>query len=119
MDGLIDKNMALFTAQSRFGKSVRLTETIWFNWILKEHPEFGRRTEFLDEVRKTIEEPDYIIQGWEGELLALRWCEIALKTPKRLCIVYRELEGDGFVITAFFISRFGRLFRRNVLWQKT
>jgi len=33
--------------------------------------------------------------------------------------VYRELNGDGFVITAFFISRFERLLRRGILWQKS
>lgn len=111
--------MALFVVTSKFGKDIRLTETIWFEKILKEHPEFGQRAEYLDEVRRAIGEPDYIIQGWEGALLALRWCEIAPKTPKHLCVVYRELDGDGFVITAFFISRFGKLLRRGVLWRKT
>lgn len=42
---------------------VRLTETVWFEKILKEHPEFGQRAEYLDEVRKAIEAPDYMIQG--------------------------------------------------------
>ena len=71
-----------------------------------------------DEIKKIIEDPEYIVQGWEGELLAMRWCEIAPKTPKYLCVVYRELNGEGFVITAFFISRFGKLLRRKILWQK-
>ena len=32
-----------------------------------------------------------------GEYLALRWCKIAPKGPKYLCVVYRELEERGFI----------------------
>lgn len=63
-------------------------------------------------------EPEYIVEGWAGELLALKWSEITPRNPKYLCVVYRELNNDGFVITAFFISRYGKLLRRKVVWQK-
>lgn len=108
----------IFVARSKFGKEIRLTRKIWFDKILAEHKEFAQRTDYPDEIKKIIEDPEYIVQGWEGELLAMRWCEIAPKTPKYLCVVYRELNGEGFVITAFFISRFGKLLRRKILWQK-
>jgi len=108
----------LWSATSKFGKLVRLTEKIWLDKILREHPEFALLPEYLDEVRKAIEEPEYIVEGWQQELLALRWCEIAPHSPKYLCVVYREYGDEGFVITAFFISRYGKLLRRKIRWPK-
>ena len=108
----------IFVAKSKFGKEIRLTQKVWYEKILKDHVEFALHSEYLDEVKRTIEEPEYIVEGWEGEMLALRWCEIAPKNAKYLCIVYRELDRDGFVITAFFISRFGKLLKRKILWKK-
>lgn len=108
----------LWIASSKFGKLIRLTSKIWYDKILLEHPEFFATSAYLDELRKAIEDPEYIIEGWKGEYLALRWCEIAPKNPKYLCVVYREYEIDGFIITAFFISRYGKLLRRNVKWRK-
>jgi hypothetical protein len=103
---------------SKFGKRIELSAKIWQEKILQEHPEFALNPEYLNEVFKTIEEPEYIIEGWAGEFLALRWCKIAPKSPKYLCVVYRELEERGFIITAFFISRYGKLLRRKIRWQK-
>jgi hypothetical protein len=104
---------------SKEGKPIRITKSIWRGKILAEHQEFAADNRYLNEVQNTIEDPEFIMEGWSGERLALRWCEIAPKGPKHLCVVYRELEDDGFVITAFFISRFEKLTRRrNILWQK-
>jgi len=108
----------LWVATSKFGKSVRLTEKVWSGKILQEHPEFSLLPGYLDELRKTIEEPEYVVEGWQQESLALRWCETAPKSPKYLCVVYREYNNEGFVITAFFISRYGKLLRRKVIWRK-
>lgn len=108
----------LWSAVSKFGKSIRLTSKVWYNKILLEHPEFLSLPVFLGELRKTIEDPAYIVEGWQKELLALRWCENAPRNPKYLCVVYREHAIDGFVITAFFISRYGKLLRRNIIWRK-
>ncbi|MBU0694036.1 MAG: hypothetical protein KKC11_05135 [Candidatus Omnitrophica bacterium] len=103
---------------SKFGKKIELSPKVWQEKILIEHPEFGLNPEYLNEVFKAVENPEYIVEGWQGEYLALRWCEIAPKSPKYLCVVYRELEERGFIITAFFISRYGKLLRREIKWQK-
>jgi hypothetical protein len=108
----------LFTATSKFGRRIELSLRIWEEKILKEHPEFNLNTRYLNEVLKAIEDPEYIIEGWTGEYLALRWCEIAPNRPKYLCVVYRELQDRGFFITAFFISRYGKLLRRKIKWQR-
>ena len=109
----------VFVTRSRFGKQIRLTGTIWHEKIRKEHAEFAHHRDYLGEIRKTIEDPEIIVEGWSRELLALRLCEIAPKSPKYLCVVYRELNEEGFVITAFFISRVEKLLRRTARWRRT
>jgi len=108
----------IFVAKSKSGKKIRLTKTIWFHKILKRHPELGAAEEYVEQVKRTLEDPDYIVSGWFGEYLALRFCEIAPKGPKYLCVVYRELNDEGFIITAFFISNLRKLLRRGVLWRR-
>jgi len=103
---------------SKFGKKIELSSKVWKEKILLGHPEFSLNPEYLNEIFRTIEDPEYIVEGWTDELLALRWCEVAPKNPKYLCVVYRELEDRGFIITAFFISRYGKLLRRKIKWQK-
>jgi len=108
----------VFTATSKFKKTIRLTEAAWFDKILKDHPELGAKMEYVNEIKRAVEDPDFIVSGWFGEYLALRFCENALKGPKHLCVVYRELDKGGFIITAFFISKPHKLLRKGVLWKK-
>ena len=81
----------LFVAASRTGHQIRLTPAAWRK-IQRDHPEFSGGIDYLEEVRRTLEDPDYLVVGWEGADLALRWCEIAPGSPKHVCVVYRELE---------------------------
>ena len=97
----MEPELSVFVTRSKFGKRIRLTKAIWLNKVLRDHPELSTRKEYVDEVKGAIEDPDYIISGWFGEYLALRFCEVAPKRPKYLCVVYRELNKEGFVITAF------------------
>jgi len=108
----------VWVTTSKTGKSIRLTAKIWSEKILVEHPEFCALPEYAEEIRKAIEDPEYIIKGWQDEKLVLRWCKIAPIGPKYLCVVYREYANEGFVITTFFISRYGKLLRREVIWRK-
>ena len=57
-------------------------------------------------------EPERIIGGQQGELLAIREFE----PGKYLVVVYRELQEDGFVITAFLTRRAASLNRRKQIW---
>lgn len=76
----------LVTMRSIFGKEIELTSFVWLNKILKDHPEFGQNEEILREIKKAVEDPDYLVTGWAGEYLALRYCEIAPKRPKHLVL---------------------------------
>ena len=87
---------------------IRLTDERWAH-ITEEHCELaGLRLEVLE----TISEPERIMAGGAGEQLAIR----PLGMDKGLVVVYRESEGDGFVITAFLTSKIRTLNKRRRLW---
>jgi hypothetical protein len=109
---------SLFVATSVTGRQIRLTESIWRK-IEEHHREFAARDDYAEQIRQAIADPAYVVGGWQGASIALRWCDIAPTAPKYIAVVFRELNGDGFVITAFFISRHERLLKRGVKWQKT
>jgi len=87
---------------------IRLTDERWTH-ITEEHCELaGMRLEILD----TIENPERVLMGGAGELLAVR----KISSVKHLVVVYRELKEDGFVIKAFMTSKTNSLNRRERLW---
>lgn len=108
----------VFTVRSKSGKNTRLTERIWGK-IRESHPEFQLSLGYADEIGAAIEDPDYVVRGWTDEYLSLRWCETAPGRPKHLCVVYRELNDEAFVVTAFFVTRYERLLRREVVWRRS
>ena len=78
---------------SKNGVPIRLTDERWVH-IMTEHREvFDLRQAVL----AAIVEPQRILAGGAGELLAVREIEVG----KWLVVVYRELHTDGFIITAF------------------
>ena len=107
-----------WVATTPLHQTIRLSEDGWTKKIMVSHPEFRSDDRFEHEVRRALEDPEVILQGWTGEFLALRFCQIAPKRPKLICVVYRDGVPEGFVITAFFISHRDKLMRRNVTWRK-
>jgi len=93
---------------SKNGLPIRLTDERWTH-ITEEHAELaGMRLEVLE----AISQPERVLAGGEGELLAVRELEVG----KFLVVVYREMDKDGFIITAFITRRVGSLDRRTQLW---
>lgn len=90
------------------GVPIRLTDERWAH-IVEGHNELAdQRTEVLE----TVRHPEIVVAGGAGELLAIRESE----PGKWLVVVYRELDGDGFIITAFITSRTAPLRRRRQVW---
>jgi hypothetical protein len=93
---------------SRGGVPIRLTEERWFH-IVENHDDLAGH---YDDVLGVVENPDVILQGDEGALVAAR----ALARRRHLAVVYKEASrDDGFVVTAYFTRR---LARRTVVWRK-
>jgi hypothetical protein len=96
------------TVISKNGITLRLTDERWTH-ITEEHCELaGLRLE----VSETVFQPERILAGGEGELIAVR----ALEQGKFLAVVYRELVDDGFIITVFLTRRIRSLAKRKQLW---
>jgi len=95
------------------GIPIRLTQER-LSHIYQGHPEMEGCE---DLIVGTLSEPEKILEGDNGALMAVRKYE---KTPvsenKYLVVVYKELEDDGFVITAYFTRRLPKW--RKTLWQR-
>jgi hypothetical protein len=87
---------------------IRLTNERWAH-VTEEH---GELTDMRSAALETIAQPTRILAGSYGELLVV-W---ELEPSKFLVVVYYELEGDGFVITAFLTRRSQSLNRGKQLW---
>lgn len=104
--------MILTTATSKNGVLIRLTEERWQH-IINTHPEINPK-DFLI-VMNVIENPDAILQGDVGELLAIK----KHGTKAWIVVPYKEIGNkDGFVLTAYQTTDSRWLFQREILWNK-
>ncbi len=77
---------------------IRLTYERWYH-IIENHDYMAS---YFHEVLETIENPDYIFQANHGSLKAVQ----SLSKRKWLIVIYKEVsKDDGFVITAYFLSK--------------
>ncbi len=92
------------------GTIIRLTNERWTH-IIEEHAElYG----MMDFVLLTVSNPEIVFTGNSGEFLAVREVE----SKKFLVVPYRELNNDGFIITAFLTRRLHSLQRRKKIWPR-
>jgi hypothetical protein len=79
--------------------------------IAEEHCKLaGQRVQVLE----ALEDPDRILAGNENEQMAVK----EVSAGVNLVVVYREIEDDGFIITAFITSKTKWLNRREQRWPK-
>ena len=99
------------TVVSKNNVRIRLETERWMH-IVEAHNDIAG---MLELVMETVSEPDRIIEGWEGELLAVR----IIERGKALIVVYRETGvHDGFIITAYATKRLAWFKKRRIIWQK-
>ncbi|MDX9715586.1 MAG: hypothetical protein RBT37_09205 [Dissulfurispiraceae bacterium] len=93
---------------------IRLTAERWAH-IVESHDYMAGNQ---DIVFDTIENPEFIASGAEGESIAVGFeCKTSISL-KRAVVIYKEIETDGFIITSFLTSKPDRLRKRGVLWPK-
>ncbi|OIP36325.1 hypothetical protein AUJ95_09510 [Candidatus Desantisbacteria bacterium CG2_30_40_21] len=89
------------------GIPIRLTRERWFH-IIENHDDLAG---YYEDVLSTIEEPDIIIPGYGGTLIAIK----GMGTKHYLGVIYKEypFKKDGFVLSAYFTSKIDR---RKAIW---
>ena len=99
------------SARSVRGVQIRLTSERWLH-IVEHHDDLAGH---YHDVLATVAAPDVVYEGDGGELLAVAKRFV----PRYLVVAYRELsQSDGFVITAFFTTRFSQIERRRLVWTR-
>ncbi len=101
-------------AVSKHGTPIRITDERWTH-VVESHDYMAGTRELVVE---TIEDPDAIVTGGKGELIALRHYHATSISEKHVVVVYREIENDGFLITTFMTSTPGTILRKGALWQR-
>jgi len=68
-------------------------------------------------ILETLEDPDFVAEGHERELLAVRHYDETPIGSKDMVVVYRE--DKGIVITAFLTSKPHKITeKRRIVWQR-
>ncbi|GIX46026.1 MAG: hypothetical protein KatS3mg131_0237 [Candidatus Tectimicrobiota bacterium] len=68
-------------------------------------------------ILETVASPDLVQEGDAGTRIALKHYPDSPLTEKFCAVVYRETsELDGFVVTAYFCSRYAA--SRRILWKR-
>ncbi|MGB4715160.1 MAG: PBECR2 nuclease fold domain-containing protein, partial [Defluviitoga tunisiensis] len=102
-------NMNVVISKNRV--PIRLTDERWVH-ITEEHSEMAG---YYFEILETIENPEVIYKGREGEFIAVK----AIEEGKYIVVIYKETsKKDGFVITSFLTKRKKQLERRPKIWEK-
>lgn len=99
--------MAMEIADSVNGVPIRLTDERWEH-IVERHPDMAG---YYDDCLDVIENPDLVLRGQRGALIAVR----GYGRKGYLAVFYKEVsDQDGFVLTAHFVPRISR---RQIVWR--
>jgi|SRR6185295_11536335 len=96
------------------GRTIRLTEERLAH-IETDHPEM---TGQIDRVQETLKQPERIVlssSDANAELYYRLYAETPV-TTKFMCVVVKDSEDNGFVITAYYTNTEKK---GTVVWQKT
>jgi len=105
----------ILVIKSKNEVSIRLTSERWTH-ITTSHTDMNDNKDLLF---KTVENPDMILKGVNGELRAIRFYQKTHLGPKYLMVAYKELSyGEGFIITAYKTSKVDKIVKRGVIWKK-
>jgi hypothetical protein len=91
------------------GVPIRLTEERWFH-IVENHDDMAGH---YDDVLETVADPDLVLHGYGGSLIAVR----NYGQRRYLFAIYRQVSReDEFIITANFGAKVNR---EKAIWKRT
>jgi hypothetical protein len=99
------------TVISKNNIPIRLTDERWLH-IITGHPEMSN---YRNEILETITEPDIIYAGSKGDLIAVS--KQVEGTNKHIIVAYKEINDDGFIITAYISNKLNSLQKREIIWK--
>ncbi len=90
----------IFETTDRTGRKIRLPKKQWKH-IRQDHPE----VENEEVIKETLEKPTKTTQPYEGtKYYYYRYYKQRKGPDKYLMVIVNYLNGEGFVITAFYVS---------------
>ena len=102
----------MIIVRSKNNVPIRLTDERWRH-ISTQHPEMDG---FRDLLLETVSDPDCILEGDTGELLAVKEHASEGIPANFLIVAYKEVnEQDGFVLTGYFTRRISP--KRKTIWK--
>jgi len=88
---------------------IRLTDERWYDHIVEQRPYMSS---YYDNVLDAVEDPEYILPGYKGALIAV----VALGKRTFLHVVYVEVSrADGFINTAYTKPSFDK---GKIIWRR-
>jgi hypothetical protein len=94
--------MNIFEIRSQLDKHIRLTKTQWEHITLKHKELHGQESK----IRLTLQDPDFVLYSQsDGNHQYHRLFKETPVSEKHLLVIVKHLNGEGFVITAFFLSK--------------
>jgi hypothetical protein len=96
------------------GFRIRIPYERWVH-ITESHDNMAGQ---IDLVVETLEDPDYVIQGGDDEIIALKEYHFINSRGTYLVVVYKN-EENGFVITSFMTTKPKKIMKRGIIWKKS
>jgi len=97
----------------KVSNEIKLTDKVLAH-ITKRHPEVAS---YANKIGETVKSPDLVIRGSSDELKALKFFTELHIGPKFLVVIYRKIQKEKVIITAYFTSSATRV-KGEVIWRK-
>ena len=90
---------SIFEVTDKSGRKIHLARERW-NHINNEHPEVAP---YLDDIKDALVRPLKTFQHEYDDKLHYYYKDFKQKQPRYLLIIVKYLNGNGFIITAYFV----------------
>lgn len=103
--------MHVFTLTDKTGRIIRLTQKQWSHITALESPH-AYMANWVEQIKETLVKPDKIISSIYDEHKT-NYYKYYKQTATYLKVIVKYLNGDGFVITAYFVRNLRYHERKN------
>jgi len=92
----------VFKIKDKTNREIRLTKERWSH-INEEHPEIAQH---IEDIKETLKTPFKIISYNDDENVKYYYKYLKNRKPtaKYLLLIVKYLNGEGFIITAYFVK---------------